>query len=94
MFGLKSAVYVHTVHDIPKVEHWVILDNQSYIESPGHGYPSSTERYVGYLAYTNKADFEADVKDRVAKNRFAEVRVVHVEPLTIKATLTLEVSPP
>jgi hypothetical protein len=99
MFGLKSVVYVHRAEEIPTVEHWAIIETSSYTTAasgewaPGHGYPASTENYVTYTAYTDKADFEAEVRDRLEEKPWrshSTFRTIHVQPLTIKTNVTLE----
>lgn len=99
MLGLKSVVYVSKAEDIPKVEHWAILESASYrtpeegVWAPGHGYPASTEYYMTYVAYTDKADFEAEIRDRMNPERIYQgraFRTIHVQPLNIKTNVTLE----
>lgn len=99
MYGLKSVVYVHTAEEVPTVEHWAIIEGASYrtpeegVWAPGHGYPASTEYYVTYTAYTDKADFEAEVRDRMEDKPWRShrtFRTLHVQPLTIKTNVTLE----
>jgi hypothetical protein len=66
----KTKIFVQRTEDIPRCGHWVILDNKSiYIpgdersrSAPGHGYPESTERYVSYVAYLDREEFEEDLK--------------------------------
>jgi len=100
MHGLKSVVYVHTVDEVPKVEHWAIIETESYstpeegVWAPGHGYPAATHNYISYTAYTDKADFEAEVRDRLEEKpwgRSRSFRTIHVQPLTIKTNVTLEI---
>ena len=99
MIGLKSTIYVHRTEDVPKVEHWAILETSSYttgeagVWAPGHGYPASTKYFVSYTAYTDKADFEAEVRDRMEDKPWQSrrpFRTLHVLPLTIKTNVTLE----
>ena len=65
-----SAKYVYSPSDIPLGEHWAIIEGSSITvpgdersrTNPGHGYPESTERFITYAAYSDKAEFEQDLK--------------------------------
>ena len=90
-----SVVYVRKAEQVPSVEHWAILKTSSYTTAacgewaPGHGYPASTENYIEYTAYTDKAEFEAEF-ERALLDRFGGVvRAIHVLPMTAKTTVTL-----
>jgi hypothetical protein len=66
----STKVHVQRTKDIPQGEHWAILDDNSLRipgdersrSAPGHGYPESTEHYVGYTAYTDREEFEEDLR--------------------------------
>ncbi len=61
--------YVGALNQIPKEPHWAIITTSSiYIEgdersrsSPGHGYPSRTETTINYQAFTDEAQWKAEV---------------------------------
>lgn len=96
-----SAVRVYDISKIPNGEHWVILEDSSIHipgdersrTNPGHGYPESTEHYVSYTAYTDKAEFEAELIHRIEQSRGfggRAVRGIHVAGVaTHKTTITL-----
>jgi hypothetical protein len=68
-----GSKYCETVDDIPKAEHFAILEFSSINipgdersrTHPGHGYPTTTERVVRYLCFTNQAEWEAVIRSRV-----------------------------
>ncbi len=60
---------VRRISDVPKGEHWVILENTSYFipgdersrTSPGHGYPESTEHAMNYYVFDNEDEFKKEL---------------------------------
>lgn len=66
--------YAHQPSDIPKSEHWVILEGSSVTipgdersrTNPGHGYPESTERFMSYEVYLTKEKFEAALSEKLS----------------------------
>lgn len=85
----SGGINVTDVSKLPQIEHWAILENCSIHipgdersrTNPGHGYPESTEHYVSYTAYTDKAEFEAELVHRIEQNRGYgghAVRGIHV----------------
>jgi len=94
----SSAVHVTDVSKIPQGEHWVILENNSIHipgdersrTNPGHGYPESTEHVVSYVAYTDKAEFEADLAHQIEQSRGfggRSVRGIHVSGVYSSKTI-------
>lgn len=85
---MSYGKFVHTADDIPKGEHWAIIEGTSVSipgdersrTNPGHGYPEHTENYITYEAFTDKAEFEAVLKKRLnEKFRYKSVRGIHVQ---------------
>lgn len=80
----SSKIYVRKADDIPQVEHFAIFDTSSYSTeasgewAPGHGYPAATHNFVTYVAYTDEAEFLAELKERQAEHRFGAFRGVRV----------------
>ena len=87
MIKKTSKIYVNKTEDIPLGGHWAILDNNSVDipgdersrSAPGHGYPEHTEYFVSYVAFTDRAEFEEELK-RLVKNPVdsAHVRGIYV----------------
>jgi hypothetical protein len=90
--------YVSTKDKFPSAPHWAILkfsttnvagDERSRT-NPGHGYPAHSVDNVSYEAYYTEQKFLAAVakleSDSYARGRYS---VLKVEPLTIKATITV-----
>src|SRR5208282_5967605 len=83
-----TSKYVLCVDDMPLGEHWAIIENNSvYIPGdersrtdPGHGYPESTERYISYRAFTNRAEFEEEFLRCLesANREFRQIRGIYV----------------
>jgi hypothetical protein len=66
---LKRGKFIYRTAEVPSVEHWAILRNDSTTvpgdersrQAPGHGYPEHTDTYMTYQAFTDKAVFEAEL---------------------------------
>lgn len=64
--AMYADVYVESPSDIPRKEHWAVITGSSIFipgdersrTNPGHGYPESTERYIGYAAYFDEESFK------------------------------------
>lgn len=95
----KTVIYVHSVEDMPKQDHWAIIDYSSiYVPgdeqsrtNPGHGYPGGTERIVLYLAYLNHAEWEADVKKRTIDRNIFTAMYVNLAKITKKVVVEVNV---
>jgi hypothetical protein len=93
----ETVIYVKTADQMPTVEHWAIIRSSSVhvpdegVWAPGHGYPAHTEKFIEYVAYLDRAEFEAAVSSS-QQHRFRETfRVLHVHPLTVETTVTVAV---
>jgi hypothetical protein len=99
----STRVYVHDAKEVPSCEHWAIISGTSVTipgdersrTNPGHGYPESTEHYITYEAFTDEAEFKAELTRRIESNAkyysSREVRGIHVTGIyqpetTIKLT--------
>lgn len=84
----SNSIHVTDVSKIPSGEHWAIIENTTISHegdersrtNPGHGYPAYTESAITYTAYTNKEEFEADLKLSLSNRGYARrpVRGIHV----------------
>lgn len=78
--------YVTRPQDIPKCEHWVILEGrQLHIDgdersrtNPGHGYPERTEYSMSCEVFMDEAKFREALADRSARVFGPSVRGIHV----------------
>jgi hypothetical protein len=88
----SSRISVTSLDKLPTVEHWAILQDASYTipgdersrTNPGHGYPESTEHFITYVAFTDKEEFESELKRQIeTQGRFGNrpVRGIHVAGL-------------
>jgi len=93
--------YCHNTSEVPKTEHYAIIENRSVsipgdqrsIDFPGHGYPASTEHFLEYVAYTEKQEWEDEIKKRLSatygdKNFLA----LKVTPAEIKTSFEVKIS--
>jgi len=85
---MTRSKYVHSADELPPGEHWAIIEGSSFTipgdersrTHPGHGYPESTERYITYEAFTDKTEFETELKARLrSKGQYRTVRGIHVQ---------------
>lgn len=93
--------YCHYVEDVPKTEHYAIISNRSIsipgdqrsIDFPGHGYPASTEHFFEYVAFTEKVEWETEIKKRLT-SQFGNKDFVAlmVLPAKIKTSYEVEIS--
>ena len=85
----STKVYVTSIDKLPTVEHWAILENTSVTipgdersrTNPGHGYQESTEHYITYTAFTDREEFESELKRAIeSQGRYGShpVRGIHV----------------
>lgn len=96
MLRHKSVVYVNKAEDVPTVEHWAIITSTSVYTpasgewAPGHGYPAGSDNYIKYEAYTDKAEFEEEVKHKSEETYRRPFRVLHVLPLSVSTSVTVK----
>ncbi len=82
---------------IPSTEHFAILTEVSvYIPGdersqshPGHGYPASTETYLSYEAFTDRALWEEKVQ--LLHARGTRFRAMKVQPAHMASSLHIQV---
>ena len=73
MLMSRNSIFVHSPDQLPKGEHWAIIEGTSVSipgdersrTNPGHGYPAHTEDYITYEAFTDKAEFEMELERRL-----------------------------
>lgn len=89
--NIKSPIYVSSPDKIPSVEHWAIIEGTSVTipgdersrQCPGHGYPESTESYITYEAYLDKAEFEGALEEKMRSIYHRSVCGIHVLPVKV-----------
>lgn len=89
---MRNSIFVHRPDEIPKTEHWAIIDGSSVTvpgdersrTHPGHGYPEHTDHFITYEAFTNEEEFKKELARRLQQNPFRSrpVRGIHVLPVT------------
>jgi len=82
------GTFVNTPNDIPSGEHWAIITGSSVFipgdersrTAPGHGYPEHTEHYIRYEAFTDQANFQTELQNRIGNSlyRNESIRGIHV----------------
>lgn len=99
-----APLYTHQSNHIPKGEHWAILVDRSVtipadarsMESPGHGYPETTERYMEYLAFSTEMEMLAELHQLVRNYPFLSppAKGIHVSGTYVsKTTAQVEIVP-
>lgn len=92
----SSAISVTEVSKIPAGEHWAIIEDSSVSHegdersrtNPGHGYPAYTEHIVTYTAFTNKEEFEGELKRKLNEKGFRRsCRGIHVSGIFTSETV-------
>lgn len=92
----KDPIYVHHKDEMPDGEHYAIIVYSSiYIPGdersrtdPGHGYPESTEPVINYIAYLDKAAWEADIIRRSAGTE--KFTAIVVQPATVETKVVVK----
>lgn len=82
----KPQIFVHIPSDIPKGEHWAIIESRILTipgdersrTNPGHGFPASTEQYISYEAFLNEDDFKEELLKRLGRVSSRDARGLHV----------------
>lgn len=87
-----ANVYVHNIGDIPKQEHWAIINNSSVhheavgVWAEGHGYPEHTEKIIEYAAFLNEKDFVAAMEKEFNSMYPRDIIGIHVDKIYTKQT--------
>jgi hypothetical protein len=84
-------------NDIPTGPHFAILGQTSvYIPGdersrthPGHGYPASTEYYITYRAFTDRAEWECEIEHLAARGDSFRAIVVTPAKVTTSTSVTV-----
>ena len=95
------GMYVHNKQDIPKGQHYVILDfgtitvpgDERSRTNPGHGYPEYTQYTVDYIVFESKKAWEDEIKRRTSytygSKNFAAMICI---PAKIETQITVNVT--
>jgi hypothetical protein len=97
---MYADIYVNSIDKIPDMEHYAIVKTGSiHIEGdersrthPGHGYPAETKNYIEYEVYLTKEKLLIAIKELDANRRSDDFKVLHVKPVTVNKTVTLDLS--
>jgi hypothetical protein len=85
--------------DIPNGPHFAIIQttavhtpgDERSRTNPGHGYPASTETYITYRAFTDRAKWEEEIK-RLSASRWADpFRAIAVTPANIATDVAVTI---
>ena len=85
--------------DVPKEDHFAILEfftihtpgDERSRTHPGHGYPASDDPASRYIAYTDRAEWEAEVSKNAQRqdaSRYLAL-VVKVPRIELKTTISI-----
>lgn len=92
--------YVHSLKDVPKEPHYVILkirsvhipgDERSRTH-PGHGYPASTEHHPEMRVTTNKAHWEKEIAEEIERDPKQQNFIAYFVPRIAEVKTEVKVS--
>lgn len=89
--------YIRQVSDVPSQAHWAIFTNDSVHvpgdersrQYPGHGYPEHTERFLSYVAFSDKAEWLTEIEEK--EKRKEKYIACQIFPATVQTKLVVEV---
>lgn len=93
--------WVHGTGDLPDGEHFAILYFSSvYVPgdersrtNPGHGYPERYESVVEYVAFTDRAEWEAEVqREMTSQYGRKDFKAIYVRPASISTKVEVKVT--
>lgn len=96
MYEMK---YVHSLADIPKEPHYVIIKIGSVFipgdersrTNPGHGYPERTEHYPEMRVTTNKAHWEKEIAEEIERDPKQQNFIAYFVPAIAAVTTKVSV---
>jgi hypothetical protein len=92
---VKTRKRCTSASEVPKTEHYAIIESgsvfvpgdQRSIDHPGHGYPASTEYFVSYISFTDRDEWEAEIRQMTGaiygKKDFVAMKVTPAEVQTV-----------
>lgn len=90
----KKSIFVHRPDDIPRQEHWAIIEGSSVhheeagVWAPGHGYPAYSEDIINYHAFFDENEFLGELTHKFNSPYGADKVVgIHVDKLYTKQTV-------
>jgi hypothetical protein len=92
--------YVHKLTEIPKGEHYVIIEMTSVFipgdersrTHPGHGYPERTEYYTQMQVFTSEEEWAGRIAAMMERDPRGEKFVAYKVPALAKITHEVTVS--
>lgn len=100
---MNSSKFIHNKNDVPDEPHWVILEFSSIHvpgderskTNPGHGYPARSEPIVTYRAFTNREDWEDEIR-RLEGSVYSSknYRAIYVVPAKVSQEVNVNVEIP
>ena len=98
MSYMQGVIFVNKPSDIPKEDHFAIIDSNSvYIPgdersrtNPGHGYPASTEYFIIYRAFLKKDDLMLYLEKENPEKR-KNFRILKIQSINLVETLSLSI---
>ena len=97
IYDHKTLKFCREKMDIPPGDHFAILVFETRSVDDGYGDGPSTMHYVEYLAFTDRAEWEAEIRERSVpdpKYSFSKkdfIPIVVRQP-TVKTTVSVEIS--
>jgi hypothetical protein len=93
-----GPIWCHTQDEIPKEKHWAILETGS-VREEGYdvGDPSTTKNFIEYIAYLDKALWEAEIIKRARdalQPRFGTPKAfipIEVNPVHVETSISVKV---
>lgn len=95
-------IYVRTKTDALIIRHWAIFTFSSITipgdersrTNPGHGYPEHREPVVTYVAYTDKAAWEEQIKQLELQSPKSNFAAAEINPAVIETAIVIKTGPP
>jgi hypothetical protein len=91
--------YCNTKTDVPAGEHYAIVEfstihipgDERSRQFPGHGYPATSEPISRYVAFTDRAEWEAEISSRM-KSTYSGKNFIalKVSPVTIETEIVIK----
>lgn len=81
----RSVVYASTPTQVPKVQHWAIITGST--KDDGYG---GSSNHVEYVAYLDRAEWEAEIVRREQDRGFASAyTAIEVRPALVKREIVV-----
>lgn len=94
--------WCHSPSDIPTCDHYAIIEfAKIYVDGderskqhPGHGYPAHTINYESYVSFTDREEWENEIRNRMRASKNGEIcfSAIIVSVPNIQTTVEISIS--